>query len=284
VVGSTEACAAPERASDGCGGTTGCGGDDCNDVGVAEEPPTTYPCKVQPDGSEICEHDTCPEGVADQDVVVDAPESIDCPEPDPGVEPVPDPQPVEMVLVDAERSLVLLPATDGSRDAYLVPAYRFTTEDGGTVDLPAVADEALSGSETTQTTVPETVEPQPVPEPEPQPCQVLEEGDASGTTHTVQTTCPTPDDDALEIGGKGYYVDVDVECAGGSFALGGRIWITDDEDVGGWADPGERHEGGTFTLDAEDHGTFVGDASGTLVAGFRTLGPAEDIFCTPEPR
>ena len=59
---------------------------------------------------------------------------------------------------------------------------------------------------------------------------------------------------------------------------------TDDEEVAGWADPGERHEGGTFTLDAEDHGTFVGDAAGTLVAEFRTLGPAEDIFCTPEPR
>jgi hypothetical protein len=125
--------------------------------------------------------------------------------------------------------------------------------------------------------------PQPVPEPEPQPCEVLEEGDASGTTHTVQT-CPTPDEDALEIGGEGYYVDIDVECAGGSFALGGRIWITDDEDVAGWADPGERHEGGIFTLDAEDHGTFVGDAAGTLVAEFRTLGPAEDIFCSPERR
>ena len=68
------------------------------------------------------------------------------------------------------------------------------------------------------------------------------------------------------------------------FELGGQVWVTDDEAVAGWADPGERHEGGTFTLDAEDHGTFVGDAAGTLVAEFRTLGPAEDIFCTPEPR
>ena len=57
VVGSTDPCAPPEGASDGCGGTTGCGGDGCNDVGVAAEPPPTSPCKVQPDGTEICEFD-----------------------------------------------------------------------------------------------------------------------------------------------------------------------------------------------------------------------------------
>jgi hypothetical protein len=39
-----------------------------------------------------------------------------------------------------------------------------------------------------------------------------------------------------------------------------------------------------FTLDAADHGTFVGDAAGTLVAEFRALGPGEDIFCMPQPR
>ena len=105
---------------------------------------------------------------------------------------LPEPQPLEVVLVDAEPSLVLLPANDGSADAYLVPAYRFTAEDGGTVDLPAVADEALAGPSTTETTVPDTVEPAPVPVPEPQPCEVLEEADGSGTTHTVQT-CPTAD-------------------------------------------------------------------------------------------
>ena len=54
--------------------------------------------------------------------------------------------------------------------------------------------------------------------------------------------------------------------------------------MAGWADPGERHEGGTFTLDAVDQGTFVGDAAGTLAAEFRPLGPAEDYSCTPEPR
>ena len=96
-------------------------------------------------------------------------------------------------------------------------------------------------------------------------------------------TCPTPEEDGLEIGGEGYYVDIDVECGGGSFELGGRIWVTDDPEVAGWADPGERHEGGTFTLDAEDHGTFVGDAAGTLVAEFRTLGPAGSRT-SPAPR
>ena len=98
------------------------------------------------------------------------------------------------MLVDAEPSLVLLPANDGSGDAYLVPAYRFTAEDGGTVDLPAVADEALDRPDTTETTVPDTVAPEPVPVPEPQPCEVLEEQDASGH-HPHGPDLPHPDED-----------------------------------------------------------------------------------------
>ena len=118
-------------------------------------------------------------------------------------------------------------------------------------------------------------------------CEVLEEGDGTGTTHTIQP-CPHRRAPAARQGeepvlGVGYYVDIDFEC-GTAFLLGGQSWITDDAEVAGWADPGERHEGGMFTLDAADHGTFVGDADGTLVAEFRPLGPAEDIFCTPEPR
>ena len=310
VVGSADPCAPLEGSDDGCGGggTTDCGGDGC------VEPTSTIPCKVQADGSEVCEVIECSVGVAvgeerrTNDSVASAqpcdvpscpqpqplpplgsdsaPETTEC-APTPTVpvpEPVPAPEALEVVLVDAERSLVLLPSNDGSGDAYLVPAYRFTVADGGTVDLPAVADEALSGPATTETTVPDTTEPAPVPVPEPLPCEVLEEQDpGTETTHTIQT-CPTPEDDLLQIGGDGYYVDVDVECAGGSFVLGGRVWVTEDEAVAGWADPGERHEGGTFTLDAEDHGTFVGDAAGTLTAEFRTLGPNEDIFCQPQPR
>ena len=298
----TEPCEVPEGASDSCVGTTGCGGDGCVDLTST----TTVPCKAQPDGREICEIDECAEAEVDApadgpvttlpcsvppcprvvppiDETVPAPDTVDCPTPpiDPAPVPVPKPDPVEIVLIDAEPSLVILPANDGSGDAYLVPAYRFTAEDGGTVDLPAVADEALAGPTTTETVVPEPAPVDPVPEP--QPCEVLEEQDpGTETTHTVQT-CPSPNEDALEIG-RAYYVDIDVECGGGTFSLGGRIWITDDEEVAGWADPGERHEGGMFTLDAVDHGTFVGDANGTLTAEFRRLGPAEDVFCTPEPR
>ena len=315
VVTGDDPCAVPDGASDGCGGTTGCGGDACIDVDVAEPPPdTTIPCKVQPDGREICEYTcpeqgdpaagcgpTCPQAESTDDIAVGAPDSVDCTpphptpgEPVPGPVPSPEPQPLEVVLVDAEPSLILLPATDGSTDAYLVPAYRFTAEDGSTVDLPAITEDALAGPSSTETTVPDTVvpepEPEPVPVPEPQPCQVLEEGDDTGTTHTVQT-CPTPSEDpgALPKGeqpaiGVGYYVDIDLQCAGGSFVLGQDTWIAADDAPARWGDTGEQFEGGTFTLDAEDHGTFVGDAAATKVAEFRTLGPAEDIFCSPQPR
>ena len=296
VVTGSEPCASAEGAADDCGGTV-CFDTDCNDVGAAEEPPTTVPCKVQSDGREICEP-VCPQTATTEDAVapdvtaVGAPESVDCapPHPTPG-EPVPDPmpQPLELVLIDAEPSLVLLPANDGSADAYLVPAYRFTAEDGSTVDLPAVADEALTGPVTTETTVPGTAVTEPAPVPEPQPCEVLTEQDpGTETTHTVQTcTTPDPEPGTLPKGeqpaiGVGYYVDIDFECTG--FVLGDQVWVSDDGAVADWERPGERWEGGTFTLDAEDHGTFVGDAAATKVAQFRTLGPAEDIFCSPEPR
>jgi hypothetical protein len=245
-------------------------------------PTTTIPCKVQPDGTEICEPvPLCPQVEGSAGEGVGAPDVLDCTPPQP-IDPMPLPQPVEIVLVDAEPSLLPLPGTDGRGDAYLVPAYRFTAEDGGQVDLPAVADEALAGPPPTEVTIPETVPPDPVPEPEPQPdpCEVLEEEDSSGTTHTIQP-CP-PDVDVLEIG-QGYQVDIDVQCLG--FLLGGRVWVpVDAEEVTAWARPGEPFEGGTFTLDTDEHGTFVGDAAGTKVADFRALGPAEDIFCSPRAR
>jgi hypothetical protein len=196
--------------------------------------------------------------------------------------PLPTPEPVEIVLVDAEPSLVLLPGTDGPGDAFLVPAYRFTADDGGQVDLPAVADEALAGPPPTEVTVPETMPPEPVPEPDPQPdpCEVLEEGDSSGTTHTIQT-CPTPNEVPPTIG-VGYHVDLDLSCPVLRFA--DDLWINDDGTVEGWSTEGEPFEGGTFTLDDTDHGTFVGDEAGTKVAEFRRLGPAEDVFCEPMSR
>jgi hypothetical protein len=247
-------------------------------------PTTTVPlCTPQADGAEICETVpgvTCLQVAAPGDEPLGAPESIECTPP-----PEPVSGPVEVVLVDAEPSLVLLGAVDGSTDAYLVPGYRFTAEDGATVDLPAVADSELTSPPTTDTSAPD-----PAPAPvEPQPCEVLVEGDASGTTHTVQPdpTCVAPEPQILEEGqepalGVGYYVDVDTECGSGSFLFAGQVWATSDTDTSSWTD--ERHEGGTLTLDAPDHGTFVGDAGGAKVAEFRPLGPAEDLFCVPEPR
>jgi hypothetical protein len=308
VVPGDDPCAAPAGASDGCGGTTGCGGDGC------AETPTTVPCKVQADGSEICEISdcgsatvegpdapavdlpcagpVCPQGAPAEDAAGTASGAPTCAPPT--TVPVVEPKPAEVVLVDAEHALVVLPANDGSPDAYLVPAYRFTVEGGGTVYLPAVDDEALAGPVTTETTVPDTVVPPPVPVPEPQPlpCEVLEEsgpGGESATTLTVQT-CPTPDEPRV-LGegeepaiGVGYYVDVDKQCAGGSFLLGHAVWVSADDAPSSWGDGTERYEGGTFTLDTEDHGTFVGDAGATKVGEFRALKPNEDIFCAPEPR
>ena len=37
-----------------------------------------------------------------------------------------------------------------------------------------------------------------------------------------------------------------------SVRASGRVLVGDDDEAAGWADPGERHEGGIFTLDAED--------------------------------
>jgi hypothetical protein len=81
--------------------------------------------------------------------------------------------------------------------------------------------------------------------------------------------------------GKGYSVDVDLVC--GAFELAGS-WVLDEGDLSTWQPPGERHEGGMFTLDAIDHGTFRGDAAGTKVATFRRLPDGEAPPCAPVPR
>ncbi|MEQ1788315.1 MAG: hypothetical protein ABL966_14780, partial [Acidimicrobiales bacterium] len=276
-------CVAPEGASDGCGGTTG--GDDPT--------VTTFPpCKVQADGSEICEGVepgiTCPQAAPPVDVPLGAPETLECtpPVPGPDVDPV-EPQPVEIVLVDAEPALVLLGAVDGSTDAYLVPAYRFTAADGSPVDLPAVADSELTTPPTTNTSAVTPVEPPTTPTVVPQPCEVLVEEDASGTTHTIQPApdCVNPDPQVLGEGeepaiGVGYYVDVDTAC--GAFRLGGTVWIVEDGDLSGWSTP---HEGGTFTLDSPEHGTFAGDQQATKSATFRIPQANDQTACTdPAPR
>jgi hypothetical protein len=217
-------------------------------------PSTTVPsCKVQADGSELCEP----------------------------VGPGPLPEPTEIVLVDAEPSLLLLGAVDGSTDAYLVPGYRFTADDGSVVDLAAVADRELTAPPTTGTSAPD-----PAPAPvEPQPCEVLVEGDASGTTHTVQPFpgCvePEPELQVLEEGaspeiGVGYYVDVQVEhCS--YVELGGWFWTPTDVDPGqdGWSQP---TEGGTFTLRSETEAEFVGDAGKTKLGSFERVS-TDGIAC-----
>jgi len=234
------------------------------------EPTTTSvsQCKVQPDGSEICESvgGTVPECAIPLEsfdpAAVDRAQG-DCAAPgicysiqaDPGgasettvqspecTEPIPypEPEPIEVTLTDAELVLTLLPAYDGSGDAYLVPGYRFSNADGVIVDVPAVDDDSLAPT----TTVPD--QPEPVPpaiEPAPVDPTILEPGQ-------------TP-----ELG-VGYYVDVDVECA--DLVLGGQSWTLEKGDLAGWSTP---HEGGTFTLDTPDHGTFVGDAAAEKTATF----------------
>lgn len=168
----------------------------CDDTIVSS--PTTFPaCKVQADGSEICEGITepgiaCPQlgaPVAEplsDDQVIDCP-TID-PMPIPHPMPLPAPEPMEVVLTGATPTLVLIPANDGSADAYLVPGYRFTGDNGEQVDAPAVADDALSGPATTEPPVTDTVtvEP-PAPDPGTDPnCETLVEEDSSDTTHTIQ--------------------------------------------------------------------------------------------------
>ena len=241
-----------------------------DDVGATAG--TTAPaCKVQPDGTEICESTgsgiTCPQVGAPDDEPLGAPETPDCTPPvtDPGLEPEPLPAegPLEVVLVDASPVLVPLGAADGSTDAYLVPGYRFTDESGGRVDLAAVADSALTTPPTTDTSA---VEPPVTATVAPDPCEVLVEEDASGTTHTVQPDpdCLVREPQRLAEGeqpqiGVGYYVDVQTgaleHCGFVSVELAGTWWWVDGLDGAGWAEP---TEGGTVTLVAEDRAEFVG--------------------------
>jgi hypothetical protein len=270
---------------------------------VACPSPTTVPGEAPP---ELCppvgDLDLCPQvaaeegttggaepgasdttGSTDAAVEAPAPAAPGCTPPVPG-ETVPEPAPdpglppaggaIEVVLVDAEPSLVLLGALDGSADAYLVPAYRFTAEDGTTVDLPAVADEALTGAgqpdpgtpDTTDTSAtpppPDTVEPNPKPT---EPCEVLVEGDASSTTHTLQPAPGCAPQGTVELG-VAYDVRVISHC-GHIADHDGRWWSTVEvvTDLGA--------DAGTLTLESRDLGVFEGNG---LTADFEARGPAED--------
>jgi hypothetical protein len=58
-------------------------------------------------------------------------------------EPYVPPEPQTIVLHGAERILMLVPASDGSTDAYLVPGYRFTGDQETVIDQIAVDDASL---------------------------------------------------------------------------------------------------------------------------------------------
>jgi hypothetical protein len=270
-----------------------------------DDPGATEPCKVQPDGAEICSYDPCPpattipgeappEGdecpllevspcveagaeagtttgaVAPGDEPVESPAILRCTPPDvqPEPEPQPEPAPIEVVLVDAEPALQLLAAVDGSTDAYLVPAYRFTAVDGSTVDLPAVADDALAAPNPPEPATTETVAPPPpetVPPGPVDPCEVLEEGDATATTHTIVSDPACDPQGAVELGVP-YDVAVIAHC-GHISDFDGRWWSTVDVVTNLGA------EAGALTLEAPDLGTFEG---GGVTATFEARGPAEE--------
>lgn len=249
---------------------------------ITTVPPGVSGCAVQPDGTEIClpPELTCEEAAAAQDdVPVGAPEITQCEgDPMPEPMPVPDVEPVEVVLTSAVPSLVGLSAVDGTTDLYLVPGYRFTAQDSGQVDLPAVADEALTTPPTTNSSAVTPVGPPITGDDVPPPCEVLVEGDGSGTTHTVQPSpecggwsqydpVPLPQGDKPKLG-VGYYVDVEVtpHCGFISVDLGGQWWWADGLDLEQWSTP---TEGGTLTMSDVDRAEFVGDANRSKVAELR---------------
>lgn len=261
-------------------------------VAAGEEPSTTTTitasCKVQPDGSEVCEGSggsagsdpgACYKAVqpaGDEGATETTVAGSGC-----VIEPVPvpEPQPTEVVLTDAERVLVLLGAVDGSGDTYLVPGYRFSNEDGAIVEVAAVADASLAPTTVPETTVPERTDTTEGSGPPVSTCETLVEDDGSGTTRTAQTCPPgTGDPVVLEPGqtpevGVGYYVgDVNTQC--GWFVFADQWWATDAPTPLPWSTP---TEGGTFTLSTPDDGTFVGDAAGTKTAAFTARGPASEL-------
>lgn len=255
-----------------------CPPDDPSCSGVSDtddsRPPIVSQCKVQPDGSEICESvgssvPECPVPLDASDPAALDPVQGDCAAPgicytaqaDSGgvaettipspecTEPIPYPQPkpIEVTLTDAERVLTLMPAYDGSGDAYLVPGYRFSNAEGVIIDVPAVDDDSLAPT----TTVPDITETKPVPPvagPGVRDPRTLEPGQ-------------TP-----EIG-VGYYVDVTVmtHCSWVSVEVANRWWWAElpSDVLADWSTP---TEGGTFTLVDEDHADFVGDYDGIKAA------------------
>ncbi|HEX4866322.1 MAG TPA: hypothetical protein VFV32_01725 [Acidimicrobiales bacterium] len=189
------------------------------------------------------------------------------------VEPMPAPEPMEIVLTTAEPALVMLSASDGSTDLYLVPGYRLGNADGTQVEVAAVADEALAPTTTIEP--PGSTRP-PEPAPAPSDCDVLVEDDGSGTTPTVQTCRTTTtiggsEPRPLEAGespslGVPYRVGLILHCVN-LVDWDGRWWGTDAVNAPpGWTGSG------TFTLTSEDQGTYVDDGAPDAPAPFTAQG------------
>jgi hypothetical protein len=189
------------------------------------------------------------------------------------VEPLPAPEPMEVVLTTAEPALVLLSASDGSSDLYLLPGYRLGNADGTQVEVAAVADEALAPTTTSEVT--ETTG-APEPAPAPSDCEVLVEEDGSGTTHTVQTCLTTTTIGAseprpLDAGespslGVPYRVELILHCVN-LVDWDGRWWGTDAVNApAGWTGSG------TFTLTSEDEGSYVDDGAPDAPTPFTARG------------
>jgi hypothetical protein len=97
------------------------------------------PDAVAPIGPSVCNGGLAVQDLPTTTVVVDPAQPV----PSPECEPYVPPEPVDVVLHQADRVLVLIAANDGSTDAYLVPGYRFHGDQDTVVDVPAVDDDSL---------------------------------------------------------------------------------------------------------------------------------------------
>ena len=104
---------------------------------------------------------------------------------------------------------------------------------------------------------------------------------ATAPSTTAPSTATSPAEPmALDVGSS-HYVDVDLACQ--AFELAG-VWVLVEGDTTTWQPPGERHEGGLFTVERPGFGRFVGNATGDKTATFRLLTPNESPACGPVPR
>lgn len=104
---------------------------------------------------------------------------------------------------------------------------------------------------------------------------------ATTPTTTVPSTTTSPAEPMSVDIGSSHYVDVDLACQ--AFELAG-VWVLVEGDTTSWQPPGERHEGGAFTVERPGYGRFVGNAVGDKTATFRLLTPNESPACSPVPR